>query len=110
MSCPVCADRGIARIRYHSGDPDDFGVCLCAAGRPYRSERNGAGDLTPYGLWQVWAARAQVDPGRVFMIEELLDDAELAAIPRAGGAAAVIGTSSVTSITDAMRTTKRPRL
>ena len=97
--CPVCGGAvGIVRVRYHDGAPDAFGVCFCPAGLQMRNTTNGA-TRTAYPLWMLWAAREQVDPTQVAMVEELLTDAELATIP-------LPGTVPATSIAAAMRTQK----
>ena len=80
MSCPICGDCGVVRVRYRDGSPDDFGICLCAAGARLRRLRRVAQE-TP--LWQAWAARERVNPDAMAMVEELLDEAELARIPQA---------------------------
>lgn len=78
MTCPLCGDRGVIRVRYHDGSPDDFGICRCARGLELRAPSHG------YPLWWVWAARKRVAHERVFYVEELLEDDELTAIPAAG--------------------------
>jgi len=100
-SCQVCGGTGIVRVRYHDGAPDAFGVCLCPAGRTMRNSKN-AGKQTGVPLWLVWAAREQVDPAQIVMVEELLDDDELARIPRTG-------TRPAATIAAAMQT-RKPRL
>lgn len=102
MNCPVCGDKGVVRVRYRDDSPDEFGVCLCAVGVVLRNDKN-AGKRVGYPLWLPWAAREQVDLTRVLMVEQLLDDAELAQIPRAKEPQAV-------SIAEAMNVNKRPRL
>jgi hypothetical protein len=71
-----CKGLGIVRIRYRDGSPDDFGVCICAAGQSMRDDTN-SGKHTGYARWQIWAAREKVLPERVFMLEELVDADEL---------------------------------
>jgi hypothetical protein len=68
-----------------------------------------AGKHTGIFGWQVWAAREQVDPSRVFLIEELLDDDEMARSFQTGVLDAPLETS-VTDIAAAMRTRPGPRL
>lgn len=75
--CSTCDDKGIIRVTWNDA-PDDYAVCLCPIGQAMRSESN-AGKLTGYALWQVWAFREQVDPSRVFFLEEVLTPTELAA-------------------------------
>jgi hypothetical protein len=76
MNCAACEDRGVIRFRYHDGSPDEFGVCLCRAASGLRSNANAGKRTGIYG-WHVWAAREQIDPARVFLVEELLDDDEM---------------------------------
>lgn len=102
MSC--CNGSGVIRLRYHDGSPDEFGICLCATGQDMRSDLNG-GKRTGFPLWQVWAYQQQIDPARIGMVEEFLDELELRAMfpdwqpdPAAAPAAA--------QIADAMRTIK----
>lgn len=76
MSCAQCGDIGIIRVPW-SDAPDDFAVCLCPSGRNMRQTRNARKD-TGFALWEVWAAREQVDPARVFLLEDVLTPAELA--------------------------------
>jgi hypothetical protein len=97
VTCPLCADRGLVRVRYHDGAVDDFGICLCLAGQRYRSDPN-----VGYPMWQLWAAREQVDLAHVWMVEDLLDEAELASVPRGQA------TTTAPTIAGVMRT-KRPR-
>lgn len=103
MNCPVCGDKGVVRVRYRDDSTDDFGVCLCGIGQGLRHDRNALGKALNYFLWHIWAAREQVELSRMFMVEELLTDDELAAIPRAEMPAK-------TSIAEAMNVNKRPRL
>jgi hypothetical protein len=76
MTCRNCGDIGMIRVSW-SNAPDDFAVCLCAAGRSMRNTTNRKD--TGFALWQVWAAREQIDPSRVFLVEEVLTPQELAA-------------------------------
>lgn len=108
MNCQACADKGIIRLKYHNGTPDEFGICVCSAGRWYRSDVN-AGKHTGFFGWQVWAYREQVDPTRVFLVEELLDAAEMARMFPAWQPEAPVG-ASTTHITEAMRTRPGPKL
>jgi hypothetical protein len=103
MNCPVCGDRGVMRVRYQDGSLDDFGVCLCSAGMALRNDRNAVWKPLGYPLWHVWATREQVDLSRVLMVEQLLDEGELAQIPRGWLPQPV-------SIAEAMNVNKRPRL
>lgn len=108
MSCQACGDKGIIRLRYHDGSPDEFGVCVCQAARWYRSDMNAGAHTGIFG-WQVWAYREQVDPSRVFLIEELLDDDEMARTFPDWQPDAPIATSA-DDIAAAMRTRPGPRL
>lgn len=36
MSCR-CGDKGLLRIRYESGEPDDLAICTCRHGQYYRA-------------------------------------------------------------------------
>lgn len=76
MSCLSCGDKGIIRLPWTDA-PDDYAVCLCPAARWYRSDEN-AYRKTGYFGWQVWAYRNQVPPERVWLMEEVLSQAELA--------------------------------
>jgi hypothetical protein len=68
-------DRGIVRLNWADA-PDDFAVCLCEMGLRLRVDRNHtAASVAP--LWRVWCAREQVDPSRMFLIEEVLTPSEL---------------------------------
>lgn len=100
--CPVCGDKGVCRVRYHDGAPDDYGVCRCAAGQALRDDRN-AGVHTGYPLWMAWAARRGINQEHVGMVEDLLGIEQLATIPPADPR------PTGSSIADALRT-KRPRL
>ena len=75
MICQSCGDKGIIRLPWTDA-PDDYAICLCPAARWYRSDDN-AGRHTGYFGWQVWAYRHQVDPSRVWLMEEALTSAEL---------------------------------
>lgn len=74
MNCQSCADVGMIRVPW-SNAPDDFAICLCDAGREMRNETNVKD--TGYALWQVWAAKEQVDPSRVYCLEEILTPQEI---------------------------------
>jgi hypothetical protein len=78
MSCPACGEKGVLLVRYESGDPDEYAVCLCPVGQTMRTTRN-AGRETGFALWQVWAAREQVDPMRMFALEDIFTGDELRA-------------------------------
>lgn len=75
MSCSVCSDKGLVRLNWADADPD-FAVCLCEMGLRLRVNRNEGRDVAP--LWHVWCAREQIDPSRVFLVEDVLTPAELA--------------------------------
>jgi hypothetical protein len=76
-NCDFCGGYGLKRIRYYGGEPDEFAICLCAAGMAWRRDTNMGRKVAP--LWHVWAAKEKVDPERVAPMEELLDDAEMRA-------------------------------
>jgi hypothetical protein len=75
MSCRACADKGIIRLNWADA-PDDFAVCLCLAGLSMRATTNQR--RTVPARWRVWCAREQVDPAKVFMVEDVLTPEELA--------------------------------
>jgi hypothetical protein len=75
MSCEVCADHGVVKLNW-SDAPVEYAICLCPFGLELRVSRNVRSQVTP--LWQVWAAREQVDPSLVWMLEDVLTPAELA--------------------------------
>lgn len=109
MTCQACQDKGIIRLRYHDGSLDEFGVCVCEAARWYRSDMN-AGKHTGFFGWQVWAHREQIDPARVFLIEELLDADEIARQFPDWAKPDETVAASATDIAAAMRTKPGPRL
>jgi hypothetical protein len=74
MTC-VCQGRGVVRFQNTDGAPDEFGICLCAVGQGLRVAVNRGKATAP--RWQLWAAREQVDPAQVAMIEEFLTDEEI---------------------------------
>lgn len=76
-TCTTCSDKGIVRLNWADA-PEDFALCLCAAGRWYRSDKN-AGRHTDGCGWQVWCAREQIEPSRIFLLEEVLTAEELRA-------------------------------
>ena len=65
----------------------DYGVCLCPAAAWFRRKTNNGKPLTCAG-WQVWAARYQVEPSRVYLLEQVYSKEELAAAGLAVGPAA----------------------
>lgn len=74
--CAVCGDKGIIAVPWMDA-PDDYAVCLCTTGRGLRVTTNCRAACA--ALWQVWAAREQIDPLRVFMLEDILTPEELTA-------------------------------
>lgn len=74
MNCGVCLDKGIVRLNWADA-PDDYAVCLCEMGLRLRVNRNNDAQTVP--LWMVWCAREQVDPSRVFLVEDVLTPDEL---------------------------------
>lgn len=92
MACPVCADKGLVRISYRSGEPDEFALCLCAAGAAWRNDRNAGRQTFP--LWHLWAAREEVEQERVGPIEEFYESDELARMfPHLSAPAAAVASS-----------------
>lgn len=80
MTCEHCVN-GLRPLEWtdaKAGDPVDIAVCLCEAGQAYRLGQN-CGRRT-VALWRVWCAAHQVDPSRVFMLEQVYSAAELAAV------------------------------
>ncbi len=78
MTCQVCGGLGMLIQPWTDADPD-YAICLCPASMWYRSDEN-AGRKTGYYGWQVWCAREQVDPARVFKLEDIYSAKELAAV------------------------------
>lgn len=74
--CAHCGDLGMA-IQEWTDAPHDFAVCVCRAGDQWRNDDNNGRTVTP--AWRVWCAREQVDPSRVFMLEDIYTAQELAA-------------------------------
>ena len=58
-------------------DEDDFAICLCRVGHDLRRTTNARRD-TGYALWQVWCAQNQIQPSRIYFMEEVLTAQELA--------------------------------
>lgn len=78
MICHSCGDKGMIRVPWTDDKAeDDFAICLCDVGQDMRNTRN-AGKETGYALWQVWCAQNQVQPSRIYLMEEILTPAELA--------------------------------
>lgn len=87
MTCPTCEDFGlIPFVELDNPKPDDaigredlwFALCLCERGMTLRESRN-AGHSTGFALWQLWAAREQVNPERILRLEDVLTGDELQA-------------------------------
>jgi hypothetical protein len=76
VTCPTCADKGLLRLPWDDDAEPGIGVCLCAAGLAMRVNRNRGREVLP--LWRVWCAREQVDPARVYLLEDVLSAEELA--------------------------------
>jgi hypothetical protein len=83
--CNHCGGKGMIRVCYQDGSPTDYAVCLCEASQWYRSDMNAGRHTGSYG-WQVWAAREQVDPERIAMLEDLFNQEELANLGFPSGA------------------------
>jgi hypothetical protein len=77
MDCDVCHGKGLVTLNWADAEPD-YALCLCPVGLDMRGEV-GPGKRQPFALWQVWAARAQVDPSRIVLLEEALTPSELQA-------------------------------
>lgn len=79
MTCDHCVN-GLRPLEWTDatpGDPVDVAVCLCDAGQEYRRATNEGRRTVP--LWRVWCAVHQVDPSRVFLLEDVYSGAELEA-------------------------------
>ncbi len=76
MTCPVCVN-GLL-VQEWTNAPADYAVCLCEAGQVYRRATNEGRDTVP--LWRVWCAVHQVDPSRVFLLEQVYSAEELASV------------------------------
>jgi hypothetical protein len=100
--CGLCGDKGIVRVCYHSGEPEDFGVCVCPIGRHLLETRNAWTD-TGIALWQVWASREQIPVERIFDLWDLMPADELG-----GGKPISIVKSRESALLNASR--KKPRL
>lgn len=80
MTCDHCVN-GLRPMEWtdaRPGDPVDVAVCLCEAGQVYRRAENEGHKTVP--LWRVWCAAHQVDPSRVFMLEDIYTADELRAV------------------------------
>lgn len=80
MTCDHCVN-GLRPIEWSDakpGEPVDFAVCLCEHGQAYRRDTNEGHQTVP--LWRVWCAIHQVDPSRVFLMEQVWTARELAAV------------------------------
>jgi hypothetical protein len=77
VSCDVCGGLGMLILEWTDA-PSDFAVCLCQAGQVYRTATNNRAKTVP--LWRVWCAREQVDPSRVFLLEDIYSPSELDAV------------------------------
>jgi hypothetical protein len=78
MNCEVCGDLGMLVQPWTDAEPD-FAICLCPAADWYRSDENRGRKVAAHG-WQVWCAVHQVDPARVFRLEDIYSAKELAAV------------------------------
>lgn len=114
MSCRECEAGVVPFVWESNSKPDDaigaedlcFAMCLCEDGQKMRAYRNGMDERSDFALWQLWAAREQVDPARVFRLEDVFPADVLA---RAGFNRANVTTMTPNAIADAMRT-QRGRL
>jgi len=103
MTCPICAGLGMVRVRYHDGSPDDFGICQCEGGQALRAASNARPGRTGWPLWTAFAASRDIPLERVSMVEDLLEEDDLARIP----VAPAVGSRG--SVAATMQT-RRPRL
>jgi hypothetical protein len=76
VTCETCDGLGML-IQEWTDAPHDFAVCLCQAGQAFRVAENRGRRTVPH--WRVWCSRWQVDPSRVFLLEEVYSRDELAA-------------------------------
>jgi hypothetical protein len=88
MSCQACEGLGLVPIVAADNPKPDgaigvedlhVAVCLCDAGRWYRSDVNAGRRTGCYG-WQVWCAQHQVAPERVHRLEDVYPAVEAAAL------------------------------
>jgi hypothetical protein len=77
MTCQACGGKGILKVCYEDGSPTEYALCLCPAAHWFRSDVNADRHTGSYG-WQVWAAREQIDPERMYALEDLYSPSELA--------------------------------
>lgn len=86
VTCPLCDGRGLYPFVEPSNPKPDsaitfadlwFAVCLCDAGQTYRLDMNCGRQVAP--LWRVWCAIHQVDPNRVFLLEDVFTAEQIAA-------------------------------
>ncbi len=77
MSCSICADKGIAIVNWADAERE-FAVCVCPTGKSLRETQNAYRN-TAYPRWKVWAAREGIDPAKIHMLEDVLEEAELRA-------------------------------
>ena len=86
MNCAHCGGLGLA-IQEWTDAESDYAVCVCEAGQAFRLADNNGRSVVPQ--WRLWCARWDVDPARVFMLEDIYTAQELAAAglsrPVAGG-------------------------
>jgi hypothetical protein len=104
MNCGMCGDKGIVRVRYESGESDDFGVCVCTVGRALLVTHN-AWTEPGIALWEVWACREQVPVEQMFDLADLLPAQKL---PGAASLNAISRGSRESRLLNASR--KKPRL
>jgi hypothetical protein len=74
MTCSHCVN-GLRPLEWT--DPLEIAVCLCPSGQVYRQATNNGRVVE--ALWQVWCAVHQVEPGRVYLMEQVWSAEELAA-------------------------------
>lgn len=74
MPCGTCSDKGVVTVNWADA-PTEYAVCLCPIGMDLRRRTNNGHATPPY--WLAWAAREQVDPKTVVMLEDVLEPDEL---------------------------------
>lgn len=76
MTCETCSGLGLL-IQEWTDAPHDFSICVCEAGQAWRRAENNGHKTVPQ--WLLWCARWQVEPERVFLLEDVYTGQELAA-------------------------------
>ena len=76
MRCDSCDSKGVIVLNWADA-PEEYALCLCPMGRQMRRQDNTGRRTVP--LWEVWAAAHQVEPERVWRLEDVLSVEELQA-------------------------------